>query len=216
MKVKLNIYILLIVILFILSLIIIKRINTDVMPIMIDYIESNTNSIAEKVLIDAINDVMIDDDIVVVDKNNNNEITTIDFNYVRINKNLSLLTDYVLDKLESSDNEVYNISIGTVTNNIFLSNIGPKIPVKLNPVGHVISNVDTEVTEYGINNALIKVFINVEITEEIIVPFTKTKSVINMSVPLSIRVIEGIVPKYYGGSFSRESSTFSIPIEDEL
>ena len=100
MKVKLNIYILLIVILFILSLIIIKRINTDVMPIMIDYIESNTNSIAEKVLIDAINDVMVDDDIVVVDKNNNNEITTIDFNYVRINKNLSLLTDYILDNVD--------------------------------------------------------------------------------------------------------------------
>jgi len=38
-----------------------------------------------------------------------------------------------------------------------LSNLGPKIPVKFDLVGEVIINIETKITNYGINNAMMEI-----------------------------------------------------------
>ena len=50
-----------------------------------------------------------------------------------------------------------------VTGSSLLYNLGPKIPVKLSLVGDVVTGFSTDVTEYGINNALIKLMIDVKV-----------------------------------------------------
>ena len=48
--------------------------------------------------------------------------------------------------------------MGIITNNALLSNLGPKVPVKINLVGNVISNVGTKVENYGINSIMVEVY----------------------------------------------------------
>ena len=55
------------------------------------------------------------------------------------------------------------IPFGMVTGSSLLYNLGPKIPVKLSLVGDVVTGFSTDVTEYGINNALIKLMIDVKV-----------------------------------------------------
>ena len=59
--------------------------------------------------------------------------------------------------------------------NAFLSNLGPKILVKINLIGNVVSSVETKVRNYGINSALIEIYANIEVTEEVIIPFQKER-----------------------------------------
>ena len=168
-------------------------------------------------------------------QNKNGEVQTIDFNPIIVNKFLSKTTNIVsnnLKKLEKGEIEdisfideeydkkklkngiISEVPLGIVTNNIFLTNIGPKVPVKINLLGNVISSVETNVSNYGINSALVEIYAKVEVTEQVIIPFqTKTIKVVN-KVPIAIKIINGNVPEYYSnGKMNESSNILSIPIE---
>lgn len=169
------------------------------------------------------------DDMIIVTKNKDNEIQMIDFNSTVVNKILVSITDSILMDLKSIENGsnemfsnsidiykysngiIYEVPIGTITNNIFLGSLGFKVPVKLSIIGDVISNVNTKIKEYGINNALIEISINVSVNEKVVVPFTSQTINVSMSVPIYLKLIQGNIPIYYGNGLSRDSNILSVP-----
>ena len=163
-----------------------------------------------------------------ITKNKDNEIQMIDFDSNKVNKMLISVTQSVLDNLNKMDinknnasfekitlNEklIYEIPLGVISNNIFLSNFGPKIPVKLNIIGDVVSNIKSDIKEYGINNALIQISISINITEKIIIPFMSDTINVKTDIPISLKIMQGNIPSYYGGFFSKNSGILSIPTE---
>ena len=111
---------------------------------------------------------------------------------------------------------ISEIPMGIISNNVLLSNIGPKIPVKLNLIGNVVSSVETTVKNYGINSALIEIYAKVEVTEEVIIPFQTERIKIVNNIPVAIKIINGKVPDYYrDGKLSTSSNILSIPIETD-
>ena len=181
---------------------------------------------------------ILDDDMYNVIQNKDGEIQTIDFNPVIVNKFLSSTTSIVsnnLKKIEKGkindisfiNSEEYNIKnlkngviseipMGIISNNVLLSNIGPKIPVKLNLIGNVVSSVETTVKNYGINSALIEIYAKVEVTEEVIIPLQTERIKIVNNIPVAIKIINGKVPDYYSdGKLSTSSNILSIPIETD-
>lgn len=169
------------------------------------------------------------DDMIIVTKNKDNEIQMIDFNSTVVNKILVSITDSILMDLKSIENGsnemfsnsidiykysngiIYEVPIGTITNNIFLGSLGFKVPVKLSIIGDVISNVNTKIKEYGINNALIEISINISVNEKVVVPFTSQTINVSMSVPIYLKLIQGNIPIYYGNGLSRDSNILSVP-----
>ena len=95
--------------------------------------------------------------------------------------------------------------------NSFLSNLGPKIPVKINLVGNIISGVETKVTNYGINNAMIEVYVHLQVNIQVILPFLSDTVQVDTLVPIAMKLIQGSVPNYYGGNLS--SPLLSLPVE---
>ena len=76
--------------------------------------------------------------------------------------------------------------------------IGPKIPIKLKMVGNVTSGITTEVEEYGINNSLITISMEVCVEIQVVLPLTTDYVSITNYIPLAIKLIQGKVPVYYG------------------
>ena len=212
-----------------------------VLPILMKEAQIDCKKMAILIIKNSLNDEVLsilDDDLYTVIQNNNGEIQTIDFNPMVVNKFLTKTTAIVSENLrnlekgniddipfiDSSDFDVKNlkngvisrIPMGIISNNVFLSNLGPKVPVKLNLVGNVVSSVETKVRNYGINSALIEIFAKVEVTEEVIIPFqTKTIKIVN-NIPVGIKIINGTVPNYYGsGRLSESSNILSIPIDND-
>ena len=170
-------------------------------------------------------------------KNDSDEIQLIDFNSVTVTKILTTVTNLVqlnlkaieegnVDLLELPDNtlEEYDqellkegiiceIPLGTVTGNALLSNIGPKIPLRLNLIGDVVTGVETNVKEYGINNALLEVGINVTLESRINLRFLSDKITVSTTVPIAMKVIQGKIPEIYANGF-RVNSGMVTPNDD--
>ena len=53
-----------------------------------------------------------------------------------------------------------------------------------------------------------------DVTEQINVPFISKRVTVTSDIPVALKVIQGSVPKYYGGTLSKQSNIFSIPIEE--
>lgn len=236
---KINLLIFSFVLVFIIIILLFKIINERINPILFDYATLESRKFASIIINKAIEknvatDLVIED-LYIVSKKENNEITSVDFNPVIVNKVLTKVTSSVqmnlknleegnLDLLEASDDVliyydkenlkkgiIFRIPSGIVFNNSLLTNIGPKIPVRFTLVGDVLSGINTKVTNYGINNALLEVSVNIKLTLKVILPISTKEVNVETNVPIAIKMIQGNVPNYYSNGLN---SNFSIPLNN--
>lgn len=223
-KNKLNKIIIIVLAIIISIIVAFKFVNKKITPIILNYAEVEAKKIATLVIGKAINNEVVDqisiDDLFIVSNDTDGKTKTIDFNPIIVNKMVGLITSNVQDylkKLEDGDIQsigikntvtfaskdklkkgiIYEIPSGLVFNNVIMTNIGPKIPVRLSLLGDVSTNFKTDVTNYGINNALIKLVITVEIKEQVILPFTSKQISVKTEVPLALKLMQGDIPHYY-------------------
>ncbi|MBQ2947190.1 MAG: sporulation protein YunB [Bacilli bacterium] len=214
-----------IVILLIVSIIYIFKIfNEKALPQFISYSEIETKKIVSNIISNTVTQEITNninmDDLFITLKDSNGDIQSIDFNSNEVNKilvnssksveqNLKYLEKGEVDKLNLSnyDNQklkngiIYELPSGIIFNNTLLSNILPKIPIKMSLIGNVLAKLTTSVDSYGINNALIKVNINIEAEVKILMPFVSSNTILNVDVPIIMKIMEGSVPSYYFGGY---------------
>lgn len=106
------------------------------------------------------------------------------------------------------------IPVGVATNNSLLANLGPKVPVQLRVIGDVQSEVQSEITEYGINAALFELTIHFEVNVRIVIPFSTETTTVTNNIPIDQATILGKVPNFYGGMGGEgENPSFSYPMD---
>lgn len=196
-----------------------------IMPTIFKYGSLEAKKFSSIIINDAIDKYItekVDIEKLFIITNTEGEITSIDFNTALINKYLTETTksiqrslkyiekgdiqkvEYQADLLENYDEKalkngvIYYLNSGFIFNNPIFSNFGTMIPIKISLTGDVITNISTEVTNYGINNALIKVYVNIEITEQVILPYYDKQIKIKNKVPIALKLVTGTVPSYYG------------------
>lgn len=85
------------------------------------------------------------------------------------------------------------------------SSLGPKIPIRIDFYEHSFGSIDLELVDYGINNALLKIYLNIEIEQKIYLPYKKKKFKKNYRMIIGAKIINGSVPSVYGGKMSLSS-----------
>ncbi|WP_232713510.1 sporulation protein YunB [Bacillus xiapuensis] len=211
-------------------------INKNVKPTLIGYAQTETRKIAAMVISKAINKkvahVMDINDII---ETVPGDTTTTKFNTKIINRvmaettnlvqlnlkeaergnlqALELVSDVEIENEETENSEgiVYSVPLGQVTNNALLGNLGPRIPVRFHAIGDVKSNVKTQVKPYGINNAFVEVFIEIEVGVQIIVPFATELTTVKQDIPVAMGMIHGEVPEFYNGSGQGGNPSIQLP-----
>ena len=203
------------------------------LPIILSYAEAETKKLTILVINKAVTkqiNNMDTNELFDIAYNKDGEITLIDCNSKKTSKILSTMTSLVelnlraveegkIDMLELPDNSLsdYNMNLlekgiivevplGIITNSSLLYNIGPKIPVKLSLVGDVVTGFSSEVVEYGINNALLKLMIDIKVDTKIILPIVSDQITIDCSIPIAMKVIQGKIPSYYIDGFTTKSN----------
>ncbi len=168
------------------------------------------------------------DELFIVTKNDDGSIKALDYNPVGMNKLLTYVTNNVRKYLQNLENgkiddieftnTSYEVSLsklkngivsevpsGIIFNNSLLANLGPKIPVRLNLIGDITAELKTNLTNYGINNALVEVVVHLEVSEQVILPFQTKAMVITSDLPVAVKLIQGNVPNYYFNSGNNPS-----------
>ena len=226
-------------VLFLISLyLVFGYIKNKIMPSIFKYASLEAKKFSSIIINDAIDKYITDkidiNKLFLITNDNNGNINSIDFNTGLINKYLTKATksiqqnlkyiekgdlqkvEYKADLLENYDETslkngvIYYLNSGFIFNNPIFSNFGKQIPIKISLTGDVISNISTEVTNYGINNALIKVYANIKITEQVMLPYFDKSVELKAKVPITLKLINGSVPDYYG-NLNTTSPSLTIP-----
>lgn len=224
---RLLIALLLFIIIFIILLI--KVFDEKATPIIKNYANVQTKRIGIEILRSVatkeVNKVIKSNELFKITKDNTGKIESIDFDTTVVNEALIVASKNVRSRLKEiekgknlpmelsegngKDGVIFYVPIGIILGNSFLSDIGPKIPVKIKYSGNVGLDVKTRVKEYGINSALIEIYIYIEVTQRTILPFSSNDVKLHSEIPIVMKVIKGDMPNYLV-DYNKE---YSLPIK---
>ncbi len=212
------------ILLIIFTFIILVFLSNKVMPFYMNYSEAEMKRVVTTVINKSVTEEVTNqlevDSFFVLKKENDNTII-VDFDPVIVNRVMSKISDVVYNNLKliskkdkltlekyNLDESYFYIPSGIIFNTTMLNNIGPRIPINLEIISSVNPNLKTEVTEYGINNSLIEVYINVIVDVKMILPMYANTMQIVVVVPLAVKLIQGEVPKYYQRGYASSTLFF--------
>lgn len=143
-------------------------------------------------------------DILYIDKNKSNEIVYLDYD---MDKTYKLLNKYIDSlKKDNSKSKILTVPFFIASYNIIISSLGPKIKFKYEIIDNVKGKIKTKVTDFGVNNALVEMYFELEIGYLVVIPMNKKESVLKTEILISSKIINGKVPTFYGKNIFKESS----------
>ena len=213
---------------FIISIILVnlygKKSNDDIKNVVDQKIDKILYQLFnELVTNDVINKENINN-MLIITKNNKGEILTVNYDLEEAYKILTSITKLLSESIKNLENGKISVNIddkylksgknGLIlyvpfflsSKNVFLNNLGPKIPILINFNENILTNVKTKVTNYGFNNALLEIYITVEMQKLIITPVARNDSKFNYDILVAALVVNGSVPEFYGGYYQSSSS----------
>lgn len=218
----------LLLLIFLCTLFILNSLKIEITTILKDYATNEVTNISTYIINEAVNEVIdekIDsNELIEMAKNSKEEIISVDFNTLEVNKVLVKINNSVLKSYKTLENGdytslnssifnkekkrggfLYYIPLGVVNKNPLLAELGPKIPIKATVIGNIVSNIKTELTPYGINNTLLKIYIEVKSSVNFVMPFVSENVVVEEQIPIVIKLINGSIPDVYGGNYAVNS-----------
>lgn len=208
-----NFLIIIISISFILTFVIINYLSKQTNKILYPMAVSETRKVVTMIINSACDDVLINNNLYSIVKDNNEEIKMINYDTKEATKIINIVTSNIMDEIrdieigkknyygEQGDGVIAVIPFGVIFNNTFMNNLGPKIKIRLKLLGDIMSNLETEVKPYGINNAYVEVRIHLTVTARIVLPFVSDEVVISNVIPIAMNVVSGNVPTGYVYSY---------------
>ena len=190
------------------------KISSILMPYMNVEVERLVNNIVNYSINEEMKNVSIDDILVIGE---NISYNTLKINDIedridkKIQQKLIDIDDGVIDeyfipnriksgKFKKIKNGILcDVSIGSIRGSTLFSNIGPTIPIKLLFNSQINSNIDIDASEYGINNVIIKAYLNLDIYVQITMPLSSKRKKISIKKPIIVDIIRGDIPNYYTG-----------------
>lgn len=210
-------------------------INKGIQPTLMSIAESRAHQFATLAINEALKQKIAEDqrqieNLVIIEKSEDGRVSTVGWNTEVMRNFLWESTKTVQDYLnavergeipvsritddprlnstdeKSSSGIIAEIPLGQATRNVLLANLGPVIPVRFSMVGDASSDVIKKVTEHGINNVLIELYILIKVNIQVVIPFETRVITVTTDIPIDIRNIQGEVPYFFNSGEGGEPS----------
>lgn len=198
------------VISFLISLMVINYFSSQIKTILLPIAEARVNKYVNNMINKATGDILFDKELLKINKNSNDEVEMVTYNTYEVTKLIDKITMNIQDEFNGLEYGKVNdefvlqkIPFGVIFGNVFLRNLGPKINIRFDMIGNVLTNIETEVKPYGINNAYVETRVFIEANARIIIPFVTKNIKITNVIPISINIYQGKVPNGYITSFNK-------------
>ncbi len=197
---------------FILIFLYIKFLAT---PIIIANTETQVRSYAARSINYAIAETMNQNisytDFITITRDENNNISLIEANSVRVNLLAKTMSRVVLSNFLEFAKTPIKISLGAFTGIAIFAGFGPKVSYSINPYGEVYCYFTSEFNSAGINQTNHKIYLNISITVNVVLPFKKIVVTSESDVLLCETVIVGEIPDVYLNSSSLNDMLDLVP-----
>lgn len=205
-----------------------NKYTKNIEPKLISIAKYDLDKYTNKAILNNLDTYIVDSNnlmnLLIINKNKDGEIISVDYDvekvYLMLNEitsnvhnkfayvDLDTFTNYEKSLSNSNNGFILSYPILLGSNNMFLNNLGPKIPIKVDVLSNILTNINTSIKDYGINSLLVEVYIVINIRHKIIALNVED---INFEYKflLASKVINGSIPSYYGGVISKNSSIVS-------
>lgn len=184
-----------------------------------EYMEPRLQAIAKQNVIFAINNITLSvlsdleydpDTLIHTTRNEDGTISSIEYDSYELNQILYSALETIETNLNESEAEqvhpdgeeiffkngaVYECPIGYLTRIPFLSNAGPRIPIRLKLLNDVTGEIKVDSIPYGINNTLIKAYMKVSVKTQVITVLSTSEMETSTEIPIIVQVVNGKVPQ---------------------
>ncbi len=186
-----------------LSLFLFNVLQQRLVPIIENLSTTHGKSIINTSINTTISNMVADDNLTqssfyTINTDKSNNVTSIEINTFLINSVCGILSENVRDTLEHESNKSLIIPFSSMINAPLINNFGPNIPINMLPIGNVDTNYETSFSDAGINQTTFEIWINLEVTMQVINPINTIRIDIDKRVPLVTTIINGDVPSYLG------------------
>lgn len=199
---------------FLLTTIFVKNLSSNLLDYAAKSVKKENLIILKNAFSEGLDSSIDIDDLIQVTKNSKEEITEVSFDMKKSSKLLSNVTSYMNEYLSDYNYLGYRIDIpvGIFIKNPLFVQIGPKIPVKVELSDIALGNVRTAVKPFGINSALIEVYLDIFVRTTILYPFETMEADSEFSSLVTSKIISGTVPNFFGGTIDSKSDTINVPL----
>ena len=170
-------------------------------PVIMDTVELKSKALATRAMNSSIGEVVMSsivyDDLVSVISDEFGNISMIQANSLEINnlsKDLAQTCEHRIEELGKSG---VTIPLGTFTGIPLLVGRGPRVRVKMTPIGSVRCKFVSHFETAGINQTVHKIYVNIKANVGVVMPLSSRSFTAEQEVLISESVIVGQVPEVY-------------------
>ena len=175
--------------------------NRVVNPVIIETSAAKVKSLSqravENVVWQILKDSSIYDSLVVIMRDENGKIVTINSNSATINMLALELTQKAQDALTQMGFNGIDIPIGSFSGMPIFTGRGPKINVKMLPIGNIYCKFESTFTSAGINQTNHKIYLKVFSSVSVILPTANQIIETETDIMISESIIVGEIPETY-------------------
>jgi sporulation protein YunB len=200
----------------------INYINKKLVPFIENIVEKSVNKIIYNYVFYIFDKDTLESeyllDIIELNKNSDGEIVSIDYNFNiaykylgnGMNEFYNNLSNMVIDiDYDTNKDGVYFVPVGLIYNNMLLDYLGFKIPCKIIYLSDIDMSFNTKVTDYGMNNLLIELYLVINVKNDLISPGRFYEFGNKYEMNIASKVVMGRIPDYLGSTIEKSSSILS-------
>ncbi|WP_294353765.1 sporulation protein YunB [uncultured Clostridium sp.] len=198
-KSKVKPYILVIIAILIIFNLFLYIFDSRVLPNVLIKSESMVQAKAEDIInttsMNIFNEKFNYGEMIIINKDNEGNINLIQANTVRLNELSSRISLKCNEELQKMGEVGIDVPVGWLTEKSIFYNLGPKINVKVEPIGNISINYESKFESAGINQTRHKIYLNISATVRTIVPLHSQEIEVKCEVPVAETIVVGKIPQ---------------------
>ena len=171
-----------------------KIVFPSVLKISETMIKSKTIEKISETSIELFNDEFNYDEMIIINRDNEGNINLIQANTMKLNYLASKLSVECNKTLQSMGEVGMKVPLGWISKNSAFYRLGPKINVKIEPIGNMNVTYESKFESAGINQTRHTIYLKVESKIRIAVPFQNKEIDVLCEIPVSETIIVGKIP----------------------
>lgn len=198
---KRNLFFFAIVIFLVMSIQTFWYIEKRIEPVLINYANVKVIEIANQAINDAINKKIVEGKdfghLFTATTDHTGKITSISLDVRAANRIQAQAEDKVRETLEELKEQKIEIPLGVALGSNILASFGPNIPITMVPIGSTEVDMEPVLTESGINNVTIAIYLKIKATVQVVIPFSSEQAKIEQNTLIAQQTVLGEIPNYY-------------------
>ena len=183
---------------FIFAFVFTKYLRPRILTISQSYAENEVSMIIDQ----EVKRIMLEeflsyDKITIINRDSSGRVTSISANSVLINNFANELDIKIGDRIDNKDVIENKVYISSLIGSDLFSGIGPKIPIRFQPVSVTHADITHSFEQAGINQTIHTITLLITVDIEILLPFAHSIMTVKSEMPIAQTLIVGTVPEAY-------------------